>query len=719
MRQQDKIKKSFEQKILSYDYEFCHYKRFDYSKLKYIYYFYSAGRGKNETYNDVIIMADTETSKKRPDEPYYDKDGTIKYKTDANHVCAWTISIRAFHHNIVTLWGKKPSKMAECMLKIHMTMSGMNTIFYFHNLSYDHYFLRQFWYKLYGLPIKQLNTKPHYPIYIAFENGIIIKDSLILAQKKLEKWANDLNVAHKKAVGKWDYNKIRNQSDELSEDEKQYIECDTLAGVECIDATMVALNKKIYSMPYTATGIPREETRHRGKKKAHDQLLKMSLSFEQYLKQNACYHGGYTHGNRHYVNQKITPDIFGSNVEAYDFASSYPYIMCSFKFPMEKYTPTDDCDVEFILSQKDEYAFMFKFIAINIRLKTDMQPMPALQFSKCVKTINAIQDNGRILCANYVEIYLTEWDLAVIEEQYTWSKHICKEVEYASKEYLPRWFTDYVYECFTDKTMLKGGDKVAYAIAKAKVNSLYGMCCQKSLRDDIAEDYSTGDYYVQPIEDPEAKYYEYINKVSSILNYAWGVTVTAAAFYNVHQLIKCCRIPMYTDTDSCYGIDWDPKKLKAYNDGCKENLLANGYGAVVKDDREYWLGVAEHNGKEDEYSEFKFMGAKRYCGRCLEDNEIHITVAGVPKKKGATCLEDDINKFSPGFIFSGLKTGKNTHVYIPAENGIYIDSNGNETADSISLIPCDYKLDSIYTVDWEKIFTEEVVIQVYDEDDEN
>ena len=44
-------------------------------------------------------------------------------------------------------------------------------------------------------------------------------------------------------------------------------------------------------------------------------------------------------------------------------------------------------------------------------------------------------------------------------------------VEYAEKDYLPRWFTDYVFECFTAKTMLKGGDPVAYALAKAKVNS--------------------------------------------------------------------------------------------------------------------------------------------------------------------------------------------------------------------------------------------------------
>ena len=34
--------------------------------------------------------------------------------------------------------------------------------------------------------------------------------------------------------------------------------------------------------------------------------------------------------------------------------------------------------------------------------------MPALQKSKCVKTVNADVDNGRILAASYVEIYLND-----------------------------------------------------------------------------------------------------------------------------------------------------------------------------------------------------------------------------------------------------------------------------------------------------------------------
>lgn len=710
MRKTDQIRRAYEAKIHELSYVFCHYKKFDYDVLKYIYFYYSYGGSRNQTtYNDIIIMCDSETSKKEPD-TFTLKNGKKVYKTGENHIVAWTISIRAFHHNICTLYGRKPSKMAETMLRIHEHLSGAVTFFYFHNLSFDHFFMRKFWYRLYGTPVSQLNTKSHYPIYIEFSNGIIIKDSLILAQRKLEKWADDLDVEHKKSVGKWDYEKIRDQNTPLNTDELEYIEHDTLAGVECIDATLQALNKKIYTIPYTATGIPREQTYKRGKKHAHDQFLKMALSYDQYIKETYCYHGGYTHGNRHYLNTTID----WAEVKAYDFASSYPFTLCAYKFPMEKFTPIKNCNIDFILSNMNTFSFMFKFIAVNIKLKTDAEPMPALQYSKAIKTINVILDNGRILAANYVEIYLTEWDLAVIAEQYTWEKHICCEVEFAKKDYLPRWFTDYVFECFTSKTMLKGGDPVLYSIAKSTVNSLYGMCCQHSIRNDIEEDYLTGEYVERILEDPEAEYQKYVDKVRSILPYQWGVTTTSIAFYNVHMLARCCSIPLYMDTDSCYGIGWNEDKIAVYNQSCKDKLRTNGYGPVIRNGREYWLGVAEHEGDKDTYTEFRYVGAKRYCGRCKEDNKLHITVAGVPKKRGAACLKS-INDFHPGFVFSGDDTGKKTHLYFNKEE-IYIDKNGNETGDSISLIPCDYELDSVTKVNWELLFNEEVEIQVYEDE---
>lgn len=678
--------------IRKHPYQMLYWSDFDYSILNLILWQKRSGRGKGETYNDVIIMADTETSKK-PD-------------SEDNHIVAWTISLRAFSRNIATLWGQRPSDFTDCLHQISDAMSGQYTVVYWHNMSYDWQFIRKFMFQSFGYPDKQLNTKNHYPIYIKWsESGIIFRDSLILAQRSLEKWASDMNVEHQKAVGKWDYNKLRNQSDKLSPDELEYIEHDTLAGVECLDATMLHLGKKIYSMPYTATGIPREEVRKRGKdNRGRDRFLSMCMDYEQYIRCTQAYHGGYTHANRHeigWINKAV----------AEDEASAYPYVMCSSRMPMERFTEVGNMSPDQILELSEDYAFLFKLILVKPRLKGDYVPMPSLQFSKALKTINSINDNGRILCAEYVEIRLTEQDLAVISEQYDWDYAICTEVLSSAKGYLPRWFTDYVYECFRDKTMLKGGDPVAYSMAKAKVNSLYGMTCQRSIQPDIIEDYESGEYE-SALADPEEQYEKYLKNNNSILPYQWGTWITAYAFRNLFELGKCVAddgIWLYSDTDSCYATKWDLERLSSYNNRCKEKLQANGYGAVIRDGKEYWLGVAEFDG---EYSEFKTCGAKRYCGRSVKDGRLHITVAGVPKE-GYKCLKDDIRNFQSGMIFDGKTTGKLTHKYIYTDS-IYVDDQGNQTGDSIDLSPCDYLLDSVNHVDWEKLFEEEINVHYFE-----
>ena len=159
-----------------------------------------AGRADNDTYADAVIMFDTETSKS--------KESTEPVE---NYVVAFTVSIRAYHENICTLYGNKPSELVRTISKIHRQLGADHTIFYCHNLAYDWVFIRQFMFARFGTPVKMLATKSHYPICIEFSNGIILKDSLILAQRSLEKWANDMNVEHKKAVGSWDYLKIRYQ----------------------------------------------------------------------------------------------------------------------------------------------------------------------------------------------------------------------------------------------------------------------------------------------------------------------------------------------------------------------------------------------------------------------------------------------------------------------------------------------------------------------------
>ena len=694
-------------------YQMCEWNKWNYEILDKCTWSRRSGRGRNDTWSNAIIMADTETSKKR--------------NSEENHVVAFTVSIRCFDMNIVTLYGHDPVQMCKCFKKIRNHLPGDHVIIFFHNMPYDYVFIRKFLFTKFGHPEKQLNIKPHYPLFINFSNGLQFRDSLILAQRSLEKWAKDMNVTHQKAVGMWDYDKIRNQADEFTAQELEYIEHDTLAGVECIDTLMKALKKKIWSLPYTATGIPREEVRKRGKKNAAKQLFdNIAHTYEQYKKLEQVFHGGFTHANRHLIDELIE-----GLIQCFDFASSYPFVLLSRKYPMEKFSELPDCKLVDIVRSADETAFMFKLILIRPRLKDDFIPMPVLQMSKCVTSVNVITDNGRILKADYVEIYVNEIDACVIYEQYKTDGDLCVEVEYAHKDYLPRWFTDYIFELFEAKCKLKNGDPVLYALAKARLNSLYGLCCQKSIKPQIEELFSDreikgkikheGEFAIDDSVDESAIYDKYLENKGNILLFSWGCWCTSYAMQNLFELGKCIKKEgqishwIYSDTDSCYSDAWDYKKIESYNEKCKKELAANGYGAVVVNGKKYWLGIAEHKEGEDDYSQFKTQGAKRYCGRNCSDNELHITVAGVPKKEGAKCLDDDINNFTQGFIFSGTKTGKLTHKYFFVPE-IYTDQDGNITGDSIDLSPCDYRLDSTeVNTDWFSSLDEEINIQVYDE----
>lgn len=680
-------------------YSFLYYKYFDFTILNNVMYLRRAGKGKNgPSYNDCIIMVDTETSK--------EKEKTVC----KNYVVAWTLSILAFDMPIVTLYGTKPSELVTSINNIIMAMQGDNTIIYIHNLPYDWVFLRKFFMQEWGTPEHQLNVKPHYPISIDFANGISFRDSLILSQRSLDKWAKDMDVRHKKASGFWDYDKIRDQGGRFTPHEKTYIEHDTLAGVECIYKTMKALKKCIYSMPYTATGIPREIVQKLAKEnKGRELFLKLVPSYKLQMMLELVFHGGYTHNNRHHIEQ-----IIRGIIEAYDEASAYPFAILSEKFPMEAFRPLEEAVApSFILENAEDYAYMFKLILRKPRLKSNRIPMPALQKSKCVKTINAVEDNGRILCAEYIEIYLNELDLSVIMQQYDYGNGdgkgaACTEVYFAEKDYLPRWFTDYVYQCFVEKTKLKGGDPVQYSIAKAKLNSLYGMCVQKPVKLIIEEDYQSGEYSISDEQDPKEIYDKYVNNYRSVLPYQWGVWVTSIAFVNLFTIGSFAGTWLYSDTDSCYGMDWDKEGLAAYNERCREKLRKRGYGAVMHNGREYWLGVCELDGT---YKEFISVGAKRYAVRMMND-DIKITVAGVPKA-GKNCLKNDLHNFHRGFIFDGATTGKMQHTYF-YEDDIYTDANGNERGDSIDLSPCSYELDSVSCVNWEKIFEEEIEVITYD-----
>ena len=697
-------------------YKRYYYTDFDYSILSILTN--SKKHSKEErTMSDCIIMVDTETSKCDKNttyiQPYVDDRGNkrtrTKYNPVDNKVVIWTISLRYEHINIATLYGRKPSECVECIGMIVSSLRADMVVMYVHYLSYDWTFLQRFFMNEFGLPVKQLNTKSHYPISIEFENGLVLRDSLILAQRGLGKWAKDMGAEHQKAMGNWDYDKFRTQTSHISRKELMYAEYDTLCGVECLDATFTGLGCNNMTIPMTATGIPRGEVKQLAFKSHFKSVFnRIALSYELYLQANQTYHGGYVHANRHYIDYVIK-----EAVKCFDFASSYPYTMIAYKFPMGEFVKYEVDDYNEIINSMDKWAYMFKLVVVRPRIKDNEIVMPYLQSSKCIKLVNPYLDNGRVVYCDYAEIYYTEYDLALYLSLYEQDEIYIMDCYRSYKDYLPKWFRDYVFKCFTEKTHLKNKDKVLYSIAKSKLNSLYGMCCQKPIQPLIKQNYEKGTYYTDTQYDPIGEYEKYLNRKSSVLPYQWGVWVTAIATYNLYQLGACGGVWIYSDTDSVYGLDWDMDKVKAYNQSCIDKIQKAGYGSVFYNDRDYWLGVAEHKPDEDTYSQFVVQGAKRYAGMGKEDNAIHITVAGVPKEKGAKCL-NSLEEFTVGFVFEGEKTGKETHHYIPKE--IYIDKDGDEVADSVDLTPCDYELSNVDIINLEDIFELESEIEIYEGD---
>lgn len=688
----------------NWEYKMCYWSDFNYKILQNcIYRKYNSFN--TSTYNDITIMLDTETSKKH--EAMYrfikHKNGSIEklYDPDDNHIVIWTITIRLFDIDIATIYGRKPSEIIKAINSIRDNLEGEFTHIYAHNLGYDYTFLRQFFFKAWGYPIEALNVKSHYPIMIKFDNGIILKDSLILAQRGLRQWAKDMKVAAQKATGDWDYDKIRNQSDDLSADELHYAEYDTLSGTQCIDALKNQLGKHIGNIPYTSTGILREIVKVEGtKNKAKKLYNRLLVSWDEYEMLVTMFHGGYVHGNRRYIGSNHIKGL----IQGYDFASSYPFIILTHKFPITKFIKLEkDIDIDYILRNKEDHAFIFRLVLVDVKLKDENFGMPPLQFSKC-KTLNDVTDNGRILAASIIACYTNEIDLSLIDEYYDYDKEksCVTEVRTAKKGYLPKWYRDIVYQLFIDKTKLKHVDDILYTIQKYKLNACYGLMVQrldKILINEIYEDtiidgelYKSGEYVYDESMSQKDIFNKNVRKRSTILPYQWGVYVTSYAMCNLFELGKCCKIWLYSDTDSVYGIGWDKVKVKKYNKKCIQMVKDAGYSGVEHKDKIYWLGVAETE-RKDKYSEFKYMGAKRYCGRSYEDNELHITVAGVPKS-AAKCLNDDIRKFKLDFTFKGEESGKKLHSYRYVDD-IYIDSNGNETGDSIDLSPCDYVLDQV------------------------
>lgn len=584
----------------------------------------------------------------------------------------------------------------------------LQKVVWVHSLAYEFQFLRQIFdkYTIENMVCRDA-LKP-----IAFtikELNIQFRCSYMLTNMNLDKASKEYGTEYKK-TGTFDYIKVRGENTPLNEEtELPYCEYDILSLASVIKYFLKKY-KHIANIPLTSTGEVRRALRDR---LDYWYFLNKSWSLvpdpDMYLKLMTTFAGGYTHANMLYVNMLMYL------VKSKDIASSYPYVLCTQRFPVKPFKAYD-FDRYMQLSKYDSYAWFFEVKLTGVKSRYYNH---YISYSKAYDVKNVVTDNGRIASADELTTWCTDVDLKIIMENYE-----IQDIEYihiygSFKDYLDKRIIRYILDLYQKKTSLKGvaGMEDVYKQSKAYINSVYGMAVTNALKNsaryDLHKDKQTGEmvlgwHKLDPTDDEE--FDKFVKETlegqkksySNLIYYATGLWCTSYARANVYlTLLKIDKDEIYCDTDSIKYIGEHDDIFEEYNQGVLES-----YKAVIKHYPEFTLddfmpvdskGVKRPIGffeDDGEYEEFKTLGAKKYCYR--ENGKLHITVAGV-SKKGVTALKDDINNFHKGFTFGYKESGKLTHFYrsdqIPCEFTDYLgNTNACYTKYGVILQPTTYTI---------------------------
>lgn len=519
-------------------------------------------------------------------------------------------------------------------------------IFYCHNLSYDFQFFYQFLHQIDPDNFKIFCTASRKVLYAKIK-GFEFRCSYKLTNMSLDRWGKKENgVIYKKLTGTMDYKQIIYPDQNLKRNDFKYFIGDLISLHDCLLHKLENDNRTLANIPLTSTGYAREYTKE---ETIHDfryryYLSRMTLTEYTYKKCTQVKVGGDTHGNRFYQGMVIDVPMISKDIK-----SSYPASMCLYPVPVSNFIYygkiTSLKELDYVC---DDYCCMFYVYFKHIRIKA-YDPLSVISISKILHSESIdIVDNGRLIEGKGITLAVTEVRFKHIIEHYDYKGIKVWDMYIAEKGLIPHEYRKCVFELFKQKCELekyKGTDKVwIYEKFKNLLNALFGMCltdiCHEEITlkvDDVPE---WGSELTKSIEDQVEKYNKTWNRH---LYYPWGIWIVDNARTNLYELISCCNTPIYWDTDSCKGYEWNINKLNAYND--KRMKLLEKHNMVVElNDNKFYMGLAETDG---EYKAFKTLGAKKYC---YEDNSgVHITVAGV-SKNGAKMLKS-VNDFKVGLTF--------------------------------------------------------------------
>lgn len=603
------------------------------------------GRYKVTYYNNSIITFDIETTSAWIENGKviaYAKGKTEDYWNNLEPICLcyiWQLSVDG-----TVYYGRELRDFLQVLKDIN---SKYETIIWVHNLSFEFSFLSGIlkWGSVFARsPHKPMKCKPlDYP-------NIEFRCTYMLTRLSLETWGEQIGV--EKKVGDLDYDILRTPLTPMNETELGYCETDCLV----VEAGIKEYKKKYGSLrniPLTQTGTVRLEVKNR--LTADSDYVKfikklVPRSADEYKMLQNIFAGGYTHANR-FWSGKIIKD----KISHFDFASSYPTVMICEKFPSTPwmYTGWKDFPYE---ENFDNYAYIIHVIFKNIQCQTFNT---YIQASKCVSVLPKL-DNGRIMSAKEVTMWITEQDYITIKNTYTWEEAIVDKVYESKKDYLPYELRKYILELYKNKTELKDVDGMEdlYMQSKQYINSMFGMCVTAIVQSDC--EYSNDEWHIKAlVKDFVERKLEQLRNFNPrekryFLSYSWGCWVTAYARRNLWKCMETVdHDVLYVDTDSIFvlgqpNFEWYNKEIteKLYKSCIETGLNFEDTRPKTKKGKPKPLGVFA---EEPICTEFITLGAKRYCER-REDGKLYLTISGI--NKGAVeLLENKLENFKDGFTF--------------------------------------------------------------------
>lgn len=529
---------------------------------------------------------------------------------------------------------------------------------FIHNLSYEFHFLLNI-FKKRNFTITEILARGLRKV-ISFkieELNIIFRCSYALTNLSLAKSGKQFNTEHSKLIGDLDYNIPRSPKTKLTKQEMMYCENDILVMYE-----FLSIYKEEYgavaNIPLTQTGEVRKELNKRVNYFYHKKIWETIPNSHIYQLLMWAFMGGITHANMIHSGKVLT------NVTSVDYSSSYPFRMATCYFPSTEFFEIDEDEIEYF-KEKCCLLYHVKIYGFKSKLRNNYIPS-----SKCEGKKHCRYDNGRLISGEEIEICVTDIDFQIIQESYNIEDIEYLEIYASYKRYLPKEIIEFILEFYEKKTTLKGIEEQDYLYkkSKAKINSLYGCAVTNPLKQNY-------DFNINGIEDEQGnkkiwkskefsenfineKLAEMKKSYSVLFSYSCGCWVTAYARAGLWQLISAIdKDSAYFDTDSDKILNFEKHKhiidrineenYQAIKDVCEHyEIDIERFSPKDKKGNKHTLGLLEYDGF---YSEFKTLGAKKYCYR--EDGKLHMTLSGV-RKSAVSQLNNDINNFKKGFEFN-------------------------------------------------------------------